>query len=121
MQYENLLLEYGLIDNAVIIANETKVMSEKAKIEDMISRLEGIDPDLDDLLHALVALYDANASDEALNANLLLEFGVIDSEIIQDQEKKRLGLAAMIKTLKSTDTNLDNLVDALQKYKGRRA
>lgn len=85
---------------------DLKDEQEKRHLKDMMSRLRGIDPDLDDMLEALITL--KNGSKRfALNANMLMEYGLLDNSAVIAIEKKRLEMQAIINSNKDINTLLE--------------
>lgn len=113
----NLLIEYGLINSKPIVEAETKRQVERRKIKDMADRLKGIDSDLDDLLSALLAIHHEEDLEAPVDANVLIEFGVINDQIIKDRENQRLELLFMTEALRKMDTKIENLMDAIQQLR----
>lgn len=111
--YENTLVEYDLADNALIVEEESKKQQDKKQVLDMVDRLRGIDPDLDEMLEALLILK-TGAKKFQLNANLLMEYGLIDNPTVMAIEHKRLEMQAMI----NSNKDINNLLEAVMILKG---
>lgn len=113
----NLLLEYGIINNEQVVAAEVKRVTQRSKIREMSDRLSGIDPDLDDLLKALLAIHHEEDLEAPVDANILIVYGVIDGEIVKAHEKRRLEMVYLTERMRTMDMNIDNLLEAIQKLR----
>ncbi len=105
MLYENTLVLYGA-DNYLI-----EQRKENDKINEMVDRLRGIDSELDELLDAL--LYLKGGHDDILaplDANLMMEYGLITNDVLMEHEARRVRILHMVKSNKS----IDHILEAIQ-------